>query len=58
MYCKLCRAMVINAAGLTVTSSSGHFSFIEYDTINGLILAYNEENNVSICLIFKIFDKV
>lgn len=50
--------MVINAAGLTVTLSSGHFSFIEYDTINGLILAYNEENNVSICLMFKIFDKV
>lgn len=58
MYCKLCRAMVINAARLTVPLSSGHFSFIEYDTINGLILGYNEENNVSICLIFKIFDKV
>lgn len=58
MYCKLCRAMVINAAGLTVTLSSDHFSFIVYVTINGLILASNEENNVSICLMFKIFDKV
>lgn len=58
MYCKLCRAMVINAAGLTVTLSSDHFSFIAYVTINGLILAYDEENNASICLMFKIFDKV
>lgn len=55
---KLCSTMVITAAGLSVTLSSDHFSFIEYVTINVLILAYNEENNVLICLMFKIFDKV
>lgn len=50
--------MVIIAAGLSVTLSSDHFSITEYVTINVLILAYNEENNVLICLMFKIFDKV
>lgn len=58
MYCKLCRAMVINAVVLSATVSIDHFSFIEYVTISVLILAYNEENNVLICLMFKIFDKV
>lgn len=50
--------MVISAAALSATLSSGHFSFTEYVTINVLILAYNEENNALVCLMFKIFDKV